>query len=882
MSNKKGTVQLILEVNGKPASLEYQKLSKQLDGLIKEQSELNETGKKYGENAKEIQKIKGEMTKILPTISNLTKEKRKLTKELKNMTVGSKEFIETSERLSKVNVKLKSITNQTKGYSKEIKKASSFTGKMKSGLSSMAKVNPFSLMLGPIGLIISAIGLLIGVFSKSERGAKIMAQATGVINAVLGTAVKLVNDFIGVLQNIFTKSETPIKDLGKLIVDNIKMRIEAVIESASRLGKALLKLFKGDFKGAGDEVKKAGSAFVSVITGMDDKKIKEVTKDIQKNTKAHVNLALAKRRGVGAAVELTKAVELLTTKEAILMQTADDATLSFEVRTKAAKEAMKASEERANKEIELAKAQAAILNEEIRLKKANGEDVNSLLEAQGGAIAAVMAAERELLTVQAENATRIRQLKQDELEKNLDILIDGFDKQKTVNERIIANDKTTHDQKVKLLEETKRLADGSFIEQMKTIEAFTGGAVNANDLINESNAVVLNEKIRALGLSEIIEGRLLEIINERKIANLDLSDVEQDINQSRIENLEENAEKRKALSQKELSDELELLEVKRQEREILEGELFLIALEKAANDKELKLQAESDYQQSLIDLESEFLLKKSSVLKQAGESDLEIKKELADKELELAKQKSDKQIELEERTKAARESIQKSSRDFALDSFDFIIDLLSKDEEARKKNAAIIKGFEIAKVVTNSIAEISAIWKNSNSNPSNILIPGFGTALAVAQTALSVGRTALAIRSIRAQSFASGGYTGRGFALDPSTGERWAGGVHAGEWVAPRWQVNDPNFAPIIESLEAARTGRGYAVGGYVDTTPRRDAVQLPLGENRIDNNLVAEKMDILIDIFSTFPKEIRGYFTYEQLTDILSEGENNDNLGGL
>ena len=76
------------------------------------------------------------------------------------------------------------------------------------------------------------------------------------------------------------------------------------------------------------------------------------------------------------------------------------------------------------------------------------------------------------------------------------------------------------------MQDTRKLSDASFEKQIQTIQKFTGIAVDANELIGESDAVVLNEKIRALGLSEIIEGRLLEIVRDRKSANQELADSE--------------------------------------------------------------------------------------------------------------------------------------------------------------------------------------------------------------------------------------------------------------------------------------------------------------------------------------------------------------------
>ena len=62
--------------------------------------------------------------------------------------------------------------------------------------------------------------------------------------------------------------------------------------------------------------------------------------------------------------------------------------------------------------------------------------------------------------------------------------------------------------------------------------------------------------------------------------------------------------------------------------------------------------------------------------------------------------------------------------------------------------------------------------------------------------------------------FAEGGYTAPGSKYKP------VGTVHAGEWVAPAWQVNSPTFGPLIEWLEQQRARRTsgpqipYVTGG--------------------------------------------------------------------
>lgn len=69
--------------------------------------------------------------------------------------------------------------------------------------------------------------------------------------------------------------------------------------------------------------------------------------------------------------------------------------------------------------------------------------------------------------------------------------------------------------------------------------------------------------------------------------------------------------------------------------------------------------------------------------------------------------------------------------------------------------------------------------------------------------------------------FAEGGYTGTGGRTEP------AGIVHKGEWVAPKWMVESPQYGPLIASMEGARTGRGYEIGGFVAPSPLTKAPTL-------------------------------------------------------
>lgn len=113
--------------------------------------------------------------------------------------------------------------------------------------------------------------------------------------------------------------------------------------------------------------------------------------------------------------------------------------------------------------------------------------------------------------------------------------------------------------------------------------------------------------------------------------------------------------------------------------------------------------------------------------------------------------------------------------------------------------------------------------------------------------AATVAQGLAAVQRIRSTSpqFAEGGFTTPGPKYKP------AGVVHAGEWVAPAWQVNHPSFAPVIDWLEEQRKARGgatsvpYAAGGLVrgvamvNAAPTLDLIQI---ENAVAARLAMDR----------------------------------------
>ena len=404
------------------------------------------------------------------------------------------------------------------------------------GLSDTFRVLLRNPILLTLTAIVGVLGTLFSAFTRSEKGASLLATATGVVNGILSQLTSLAVSVATTIEDAFTDPKGAIEDLGNFLIDQVINRFEGIINLGAAVGRTLKAAFTLDVDGLKQAGEDAARALAQIITGLDTEdqdaltnSIRETVTEVNNEIRAFAALEQQKRSIRRTNRALIRSIEDLTTAEELNNAIADDTTKSFQEREEAAENARQALEDRANQEVQLARNNLSLLNDEINLRRSNGEEIESLLDQQLAAYRELRAAERGLLLATRDNERTRSELQQDRLERDLDILIDGFDNQKTINERIIADDQRTFSEREKLLQETQALADASFARQIETIQQFTGVQVNANDLIAESDAVVLNEKIRALGLSEIIEGRVLEIVRERRIVTQDLAEAEKEL-----------------------------------------------------------------------------------------------------------------------------------------------------------------------------------------------------------------------------------------------------------------------------------------------------------------------------------------------------------------
>lgn len=286
--------------------------------------------------------------------------------------------------------------------------------------------------------------------------------------------------------------------------------------------------------------------------------------------------------------------------------------------------------------VELAERELKIINDRI---KAQGEGANSLdlLNQQSEKQIELIGLRIELdnagLELDKERALNNR----DRFEKELDFALDLFDTQKTLNERQIADETKTFEERINLLARTTELADKAFAEQTRLAEKQVGARLKLNELVAKDDEAIIFARINALTQDEIVQQRLLDIVRDRKTAVLDLADAEKELALAIRESGQEGIDAANELAQFRLDRRVELAEdLDAREVAELESAQFrfdvLLANEKLLADQRTLI--EEQLQAELTDIK-----------KRAEEERLEIAKQKILEETQLRREQQKQLID---------------------------------------------------------------------------------------------------------------------------------------------------------------------------------------------------------------------------------------------
>jgi tape measure domain-containing protein len=300
----------------------------------------------------------------------------------------------------------------------------------------------------------------------------------------------------------------------------------------------------------------------------------------------------------------------------------------------------------------------------------------------------------------------------------------------------------------------------------------------------------------------------------------------------------------------------------------LEGISGLSNAEKDALIEKLEKKRITRHQYDLLILEDERIVleQKLAKLKTHGDAEIVLQKQIADKITEIKKKSTKTQQQIDDENYENKYRIGQASATLFKDILQIEIDSLSKSTEEKKKNAEKIKRMQRAQLIISSIAEIAEVWKSYAS------MSVLGTILAGIQTAIVVARTTSGLNQIDSQTFARGGYTGFGGRRD-ETGYSVRGVVHEGEWVSPKWMTEHPTYAPTIQMLENTRR-RGYAQGGYVNTTPVGSSLTITPSVQGVQMDIQGLQMEFagLREDMNQWNRDLRVSFYRSELENLTAQ----------
>ncbi|MBD3198018.1 MAG: hypothetical protein GF317_23410 [Candidatus Lokiarchaeota archaeon] len=377
-----------------------------------------------------------------------------------------------------------------------------------------------------IGLFVIAIASVLGYFKQTEEGARVLKVATAALGAIFGQLMKV---FTTIGQFIVEKL-TPAFNWLTGVID----KVTSLISDSDKEGKSFVQTIK-------DQVAAA-------------KQLAELEDQYRKIRR-----------------ESSLTVKELERELSIQQQIADDSTRSLDAQLQANKRVQKLEEQIADERVTNAAIELRIINQRIKLRKNENKDIRDLLDEQAEAQNALTDAEIEKTRVVADNAKQRREIERDQFELRLDFLIDTFDREKTILEKNINDNKRSVKERQKDLDKLTEISRKAFNDQIKLTENFTGQKIDFDSLVKESDASVIEQKVRSLKVDEITSQRIREIIQEQKILNQDLTDAENALTETRIENnaklleskqeqAEELAELEKEMLHEEYDAELEQTE----------------------------------------------------------------------------------------------------------------------------------------------------------------------------------------------------------------------------------------------------------------------------------------------------------------------------------
>lgn len=346
---------------------------------------------------------------------------------------GIQQTVNSVEDLQKALGKTK---DEAKGVSEEgsalglLKgKISGVIGPLKGVVAGMKTLRGAIISTG-IGALVVALGSLVAYFTSSEEGSKKLAIATETLSILWGKLTDLAAGLGEKIAWAFTNPKEALIAFKDLLVANITERVNSLIDMFGYLGSAIMKVFKGDFSGALEDAKAAGSEFVDTMTGVDNTigKVAETAVTVFNEVKTAVVEATA------AATTMVETMRALRNEQQRLVvenanlnreletqqKIAEDTTLTYEERKAALERVGEAQVQLAENLARQAQLEESLLQQQIA-QEGNYEKREELETQLAEATAARIEAETALQLQKQDAAKITRELELEELDRQRSI-----------------------------------------------------------------------------------------------------------------------------------------------------------------------------------------------------------------------------------------------------------------------------------------------------------------------------------------------------------------------------------------------------------------------------------------------------------------------------
>lgn len=800
---------------------------------------------------KQEKEQEGSLRSLRAQLSNLTAEYDALSEAERKGARGE----ELKKSINEVTNALKEGEEETQRYYRNV-------GNYKEAIMEAANANvPF---IQQINIMVTSLGgvknYVAGVNQNLIKIAKTTTGLTRVVKllgtAMLGLGIGTLLVALASLVSWFTKTQKGVETANK-IMGALGATIDILIDRAGKLGSALVNLFTGNFKQAGEDVKGVFSGIGKEIADETKQawKLAEVLNEIDKK---EVMLSMSRAANRAEIEKLKKA--------------ADDQTLSTQERTKAAEKAYELEKKDLKVQTDLAKARIANM---LGYTDVTEEALKTIEDLQSGAITADEAIGKiglsestiEDLRKLSEEVNHLSELEEDSYGRQTEqqntlnsIRQEGADKAKEAKQKEVEAVRAAEDAMLALVkdkrEQVRKEIEFTYSRQIEDLRARlnteTDLTVKARQAINDQIKAL--EQKKAAELQKLSEEELQkEIDNRSKLISLQLEAVKKGSEQEYQLRMQQLLVQRDAeLADKELTEQMKLAIVDKYNRQIDD---LVAQHEKEISEKQqeaVRVRMENEIMQlqqsgaSELDILQEQAAQKlellNSIQQQEGESEQEFlnRKLLANQEyIDAKKAIADKEVEIEQAKSQAMETITSG-----------LIALTQQIGESDKGFAILSKTLALAEIAINTgkaIAKMVSAEAGKGILGLATMASGIATILANIASATSI---------VKSAKFATGGLvTGPGTGTSDSIPAQ----LSNGESVMTARATS--MFAPLLSSFNQ--------MGGGV-----------PINVTQTSSQTLGE--DMLARAVAKGVQAIRPVVSVEEITRVNNRVKVLENLGSI